>query len=443
MAIPTLYLHSLLAISQVPVIDIANFVISADLPVPSIAKSPNVGSHNAYKTAQQQNHDQIFAEVDSYVNSTDPYNEKMHVVLNDVAVNFKRHTVRYSLPPSNTKGKELFYEALNELAAMLQDRMPLNLMRSIYLVEHAYDPSIPFEYFDNNIKQAASHIQLKLDQEGYDPSDNLVKNMMIFRYMSDTLEVNYPGLEKPVITYPKSYDFDDFWGRRDYSKMFVSKLINEGTGQCHSLPLLYLLLAEEIGADASLAFAPNHSYIKFKDSYGVWQSIELTIGAITSENFIIEGGYVKSEAIKSKIYLEPVSKKQVIAQTVNDLIMAYTRKYGHENNQFIENAIGLVYQSFPNSITTHQIMANYYQERLNYVIWQYQKLGLTKEQFDNDQNAQMLLTQTKGANKHIDKLGYSSMPEEAYEDWLESVRKKAEGQYNQVKMEQLNNLIKE
>ncbi|MEO9803426.1 MAG: hypothetical protein ABJF04_09275 [Reichenbachiella sp.] len=428
-------------------IDIANSVVHADLPQPSKPKAlirelSNVGSYDPYSSIQQQNNQRVMADVDAHLSQSTSHQKRVNALINHAATEFYKPQIRYSLPLSRKPGKELFYEALNELAGMLKGGEPVSLKRAVYLVEHAYDPTIPFDHFDNNIKEAASHILMKLDQDGFDASDNLAKNMMIFRYMADTLEVKYEGIEQPVITYPMSYDFDDFWGRRDYSKMFVSKLIRDGTGQCHSLPLLYLLIAEEIGADANLAFAPNHSYIKFKDSYGTWQSLELTAGAISSENFIIQGGFVKSEALKSKIYLEPLTKKQLIAQTVNDLVLAYTRKYGHDDDDFFKLSTSLVYEVFPNNITTHQILANYYLDRLNYVIRQYKEHEFSKEQFEQDQEAQSLVASVKGANKYIQKLGYADMPEEVYSRWLESVKEKASGQYSNVKMEQLNDLIK-
>jgi|GEM_PF-6378361 len=61
------------------------------------------------------------------------------------------------------------------------------------------------------------------------------------------------------------YDFVDFWGREDTRKVFVTKLLATNSGQCQSLPQLYLILAEELGTTAYLAFSPEHSYIKFQD----------------------------------------------------------------------------------------------------------------------------------------------------------------------------------
>jgi len=63
---------------------------------------------------------------------------------------------------------------------------------------------------------------------------------------------------------PYVYDFDDFMGDKDWTKQFVTKLMRTHTGNCHSLPYLYKILCEEIGAKASLVLGPNHVYIKHR-----------------------------------------------------------------------------------------------------------------------------------------------------------------------------------
>ena len=77
---------------------------------------------------------------------------------------------------------------------------------------------------------------------------------------------------------PYSYDFDDPFGHKDWDNMFVSKLLNTGKGNCHSLPYLYKIIAEELGISAHLALAPNHIYIKHKNEKDGWYNTELTSG---------------------------------------------------------------------------------------------------------------------------------------------------------------------
>lgn len=59
-----------------------------------------------------------------------------------------------------------------------------------------------------------------------------------------------------------SYDFEDFTGKKDFRKLFITKVMNTHTGQCTSLPLYYKILCDELGGQSSLAFAPKHMYVK-------------------------------------------------------------------------------------------------------------------------------------------------------------------------------------
>ena len=126
---------------------------------------------------------------------------------------------------------------------------------------------------------------------------------MLFRAMSDTMKIKLPNMETSVMSSPVKYDFEDFKGEKDWTKMFVSKLLSTKSGQCHSLPLLYLILCEATDTEASLAFSPSHTYAKFKDQQGNWYNVELTRGRITSDAVIMASGYITAEALKNKLYM--------------------------------------------------------------------------------------------------------------------------------------------
>ncbi len=151
---------------------------------------------------------------------------------------------------------------------------------------------------------------VKIEEMGHDSNDNVAKNMMLFRLFSDTIRLNYKNKVAEHISF--CYDFDDFYSEKDWTKTFVEKLIRTGKGQCHSMPLLYLILAEEIGAEAYLAYSPQHSYIKFQDAKGKWINAELTMGILTTNAYIFQSGYVKAEALQNEIYMHPMKKKLVI-----------------------------------------------------------------------------------------------------------------------------------
>jgi hypothetical protein len=53
--------------------------------------------------------------------------------------------------------------------------------------------------------------------------------------MTDTIPIQYSN-NITLENYPFVYDFEDAIGRNDWTKMFVSKLLEEHNGNCHSLP---------------------------------------------------------------------------------------------------------------------------------------------------------------------------------------------------------------
>ena len=93
--------------------------------------------------------------------------------------------------------------------------------------------------------------------------------MINFSYIEGTTITDYP---------PYSYDFTDFDGKEDWRQMFVIKLLQTHSGNCHSLPFLYKILIEENGEKANLALATNHIYIKHQIKKSGWYNTELTSG---------------------------------------------------------------------------------------------------------------------------------------------------------------------
>lgn len=96
------------------------------------------------------------------------------------------------------------------------------------------------------------------------------------------------------------------------------------------MPLLFLILSEELNTDAHLAFSPQHSFIKFQDKEGRWYNAELTRGALISDDSYMSSGFIKAEALKNKLYLDPLSKEQAIAHLLAELGRNYIRRYGYD-----------------------------------------------------------------------------------------------------------------
>jgi hypothetical protein len=347
--------------------------------------------------------------------------------------------IEYQIPFAESPEKKLYFDAYNYFKRVLNGEESPNLEAAVFYVEHAFDPSLNYDDFNQQVSKSVNVIGLKMQQDKISRDDNIGKILTTFRFMSDTLSVYSKNTESTITTFPKTYDFEDFWGRTDYKKMFVSKLMKDGNGQCHSLPLYFLILCERIGADASLAFAPNHSFVKFKDERGNWHNLELTNAMLASDHFMVESGYIKAEAIQNKIYLQPLTKKQTIVQCLNDLALGYTKKFGYDS--FVKSCTQLAIDNDKNSLSAHQINANYFMTLDAYIKYQYKLKGISKEVYLQDQQAKSINDSAIGANKFIERLGYSDMPQDVYEAWLKSAQNESNRQLHSKEVKVLGAMI--
>lgn len=282
--------------------------------------------------------------------------------------------------------KDVYKSAFQEQLIMLQGKSPMDFKKSVFITENAYfGGRLNYGAFCDSIKQIGTRLNQMIHDKGFDQYKT-AGNWAVFMYMTDTSDINYKR--------PFTYDFDDFMGNDDYSKMFVTKLMNTGSGNCHSMPMLYKILADEIGAPASLALAPNHLYIKHLDESGEWANVELTNGGFPRDQWIIQQMGISIDAIKSEIYMTPLTPTQTIALTMFDLASGYKFQFGYDD--FVSNIIDTAIHYFPNCIPLLALKADYY-ESIGQVE---KKQAIIKSMYD---------------------LGYREMPLEEYENWVSSV----------------------
>lgn len=387
--------------------------------------------HNSGLTIQQQNQLMIQRDMKMVYEQEKRKREALKDAHNSLNGASEYPTViHYEFPShSHIETTTHYRTAFKELNEMLTDSTKMSLKRAVYLVENAYYQNTmpPFEKFEEAIKSRANFCHKRLVQDGLQNND-IAKKWVLHQFMCDTLEVKEPALEKTVYHFPFQYDFDDYMGKKDWSKMFIIKLLTSRSGQCHSMPLLYLLLAEELGIDAHLAFSPNHSYVMFQDEKKDWYNLELTSGQYISNTAIIESGYISTEAIKNGIYMRPLSKKETIAQCIVDLAHGYIFKYGYDS--FAREMLYKVLEHDPTSISANMTLANYYTAQLDYVAAQLNYPN--KESLSKDLQVSQILRKRNTYYKKVDELGYVPMPEEKYNTWLKAMMKAKEKQEDQL-----------
>ena len=317
----------------------------------------------------------------------------------------------------------VYREALAEMQAMLEGQQPADLKRAVYLVENAWwENNLDYEAFCDEIRRLAVLCDLyrltnSLLHYTHDDKDDVAKNGAIFRVMTDTLRLS--GGRRHL---PFRYDFEDFAGHQDWSSMFVSRLLATGRGNCHSLPLLYRILAAETGARAWLALAPNHIYIKCHNRQMGWYNTELTSATFPADAQLAASGYITLEAIRHGLYMDTLSAKQAIALCVTDLAKGYERRMGRDS-LFVLSCTGLALEHFPDYVNALLLKA----ETLKYLFEQrMKKVGVAyPAELLADASAAALYTDMEHIYRRLLLLGYREMPEQMYRDWLQELRQAA------------------
>lgn len=220
--------------------------------------------------------------------------------------------------------KSSYYQkAYDGIVAMLEGESALSVKRAVFLAEWAYyEGTVDYQTdFCQEITRISTYVNRFINANQllkYKTGKNLALNEYFFKPWSGN---NYS---------PYRYDFqvesDDNW-----ESQFIIPLLKTHKGQCRSLPWLYKILADEIGAEAFIAHAPRHSFIRYRDRDNFypedWVNLELTSQQIQPEFWIKEHSEIKEEAIKAKTYLYPLTQRETVANQLADLGFGYFRKY--------------------------------------------------------------------------------------------------------------------
>ena len=362
--------------------------------------------------------------------------QQMREVYQDI--NKSKSNINYNLPSHESKFGTQYYKSIFDKMQIL-DETNYSIKDVNFQIENAFfENKLDKAEFDKIIKQSGEFIIAKMKELNYDLNSNSAKNFMLFKFFSETLQLK--GLKTKHL--PLKYDFEDFNGDKNWSKMFVTKLLKTGKGQCHSLPLLYLTLAEEIGATAYLALAPKHSYIKFQGENKKWYNIELTNGMFTAPSFILNNGYVRSEALQNHIYMQELSKKELLAQLYSDLAMGYIAKFGYDD--FVQNVAQKALSLYPHGIAPNMLLSNFNTFRFEYAM---KKLGINPnnktelQQIRQYPETVQWLKATNEQYNKIDDLGYQDMPKDAYQKWLGSLKQAKNIQESETLKNQFKGVI--
>lgn len=253
-----------------------------------------------------------------------------------------------------------YYASYNNIDSMLSGKKKLSLKESIFAVENAYfEGQLTHKDFEFRLQQFVSFAKSLSANKliSYNHTDFLSVNAhaAVFRLMTDTIPV-YVSDTTLLYHLPFQYNFDDYVGKREWSNMFISTLMTTHKGNCHSLPLFYKLLAEELGEKSWLALAPNHVYIKLHNQADGWYNVELISGQFPTDVWIKASGYIHTDAIRNGIYMDTLSLKSTVAVCMLDLAEGYKHKFiSNYDPEFVLKCCNRTLEVFPNYIKRMRI----------------------------------------------------------------------------------------
>ena len=220
--------------------------------------------------------------------------------------------------------KQRFESAYKEIVAMLEDKEPLSIKRSVFLSEWAYlDGNLDYEQdFCEPLARGALYMRRLITAnkwERYKTAKQIAICTFFFQSLSGNNNTKF------------SYDFSNEYPDGDWHYQLVSRTLKTHKGQCHSLPWAFKLYAEELGAKAYIAHAPRHCFIMYKDEDNLfpedWVNVEVTAQQYQPTWGIKEHFDIKDSAITVRTYLSPLSDKETVACQLSDLAFAYYHKF--------------------------------------------------------------------------------------------------------------------
>lgn len=233
--------------------------------------------------------------------------------------------LQLSVKAQSMIAEDYYVSAFNEMSDMLAGRDTLSIKRAVYLAEWAY-------------------YEGKLDYKT-DFCDEIdrIKTFILSLYEVNKLQTYKTGMQMAISSYivspfsgngytPYTYDFETFsMDKEPWERQFVSRTLKTHKGQCRSLPWMYKILASELNAEASLAYAPRHCYIMYKDEDKItpeeWINLELTTNQMQPAWWIKQNFEICDSAVQVGTYMTPLTDTETVACQMAEVAFGYCEKF--------------------------------------------------------------------------------------------------------------------
>lgn len=244
----------------------------------------------------------------------------------------------------------LYLKAYEHISNMLDGKEELSVKKAVYWTEWAYlDGNLDYEEdFNKEIVRIADYIKQVIQLNHFEKYKT-AKQFSLCNYFFRPCNGNDHN--------PYRYNTNESLSDNDWKNQLTSRTLKTHTGNCRSLPWTFKLIAEELGAEAYITYAPRHCFIMYKDEDDHypedWVNVELTNQTYTPTFSIKDFYSISDSAIVAGTYLTPLDNRQTVARQLSDLAMGYLKKNNNHYSQFTLDCVqkSLQYhKSNPNAI---------------------------------------------------------------------------------------------
>jgi len=171
----------------------------------------------------------------------------------------------------------------------------------------------PFSFSGNKVRVQVAQMVEAIESMLSFAASQTDKLLAVQRYLYEAGEWNDHT--------PFQYDFTDPLGTQNPKGPLLHNYLTTRKGNCVSMPILFLILADRLGLDVTLTNAPKHLLVYFVESDTKKQIlIETTSGGNpTRAGWIAKQFHITPTAKKSGIYLHKLNKRQSIASMTHSL----------------------------------------------------------------------------------------------------------------------------
>jgi len=308
--------------------------------------------------------------------------------------------------------ESLYVQSAQSICSMLWRKEKVSLKKAVWLAESAYlRGQNSYEKYNAQIDEVILFCEkyAKEQQLDWTKHDHRVK--VLVDYFTKTIRLRSGEMHKRIM-----YDFQDPYGRQSYKQLMVSKLLETNKGQCHSMPLLFKILAEEIDIRAYICLSPAHSYIKIFFEDGRQPVFETTNGSLTGDNWIALSNVVPFTALRSGIYLDTLSEKETLIHCLNHLALSYEAEFGYK--RFVYEVAEVAIEETPKYPPAWALFSNY----VTYTTMEALKeLNYPKlEELENYPVLKGRLELMYQIYADMDRMGYKNLEETEYVNWLKN-----------------------